>query len=80
MKALNPTPFGIRDPLFDQDVAFYPFWSSLYGWLMGVLVVSGLAVIAVYFCTRGIQVSRGASRCPDGPAVIYWSWPPSCSS
>jgi len=64
LKALNPTPFGIRDPLFDQDVAFYvfrlPLWSSLYGWLMGVLVVSGLAVIAVYFCTRGIQVSPGA--------------------
>ena len=64
LKALNPTPFGIRDPLFDQDVAFYvfrlPLWSSLYGWLMGVLVVSGLAVMAVYFCTRGIQVSPGA--------------------
>jgi uncharacterized membrane protein (UPF0182 family) len=64
LKALNPTPFDIRDPLFDQDVAFYvfrlPLWTSLYGWLMGVLVVSGLAVIAVYFCTRGIQVSPGA--------------------
>jgi len=63
LKALNPTPFGIRDPLFDQDVAFYvfrlPLWTSLYDWLMGVLVVSGLAVIAVYFCTRGIQVSPG---------------------
>ena len=41
LKALNPTPFGIRDPLFDQDVAFYRFWSSLYGWLMGVLVCLG---------------------------------------
>jgi hypothetical protein len=66
LKALNPTPFGIRDPLFDQDVAFYvfrlPLWNSLYGWLMGVLILSGLAVIAVYFCTRGIQVSpRGVS-------------------
>jgi uncharacterized membrane protein (UPF0182 family) len=64
LKALNPTPFGIRDPLFDQDVAFYvfqlPLWSSLYGWLMGVLVLSGLASIAVHFCTRGIQVSPGA--------------------
>src|SRR5580765_8845228 len=60
LKALNPTPFGIRDPLFDQDVAFYvfrlPLWSSLYGWLMGVLILSGLATIAVSFCTRGIQV------------------------
>jgi len=61
LKALYPTPFGVRDPLFDQDVAFYvfrlPLWSSLYGWLMGSLVLSGVAVIAVYFCTRGIQLS-----------------------
>lgn len=66
LKALSPTPFGIRDPLFDQEVAFYvfrlPLWSSLYGWLMGVLILSGLATIAVSFCTRGIQVSsRGVS-------------------
>jgi uncharacterized membrane protein (UPF0182 family) len=64
LKALNPTPFGIRDPLFDQDVAFYvfrlPLWNSLYGWLMAVLILSGLATVAVYFCTRGIQVSPGA--------------------
>ncbi len=64
LKALNPTPFGIRDPLFDQEVAFYvfrlPLWSSLYGWLMGVLVLSGLAAIVVHFGTRGIQVSPGA--------------------
>jgi uncharacterized protein len=64
LKALNPTAFGIRDPLFDQEVAFYvfrlPLWSSLYGWLMGVLILSGLATIAVSFCTRGIQVSSSA--------------------
>ncbi|MBI2217674.1 MAG: UPF0182 family protein [Candidatus Rokubacteria bacterium] len=61
LKALNPTPFGIRDPLFAQDVAFYvfelPLWRSVYSWLMGVLILSGLAAIAVYFCVRGIQVS-----------------------
>ncbi len=61
LKALNPTPFGIRDPLFDHEVAFYvfelPLWSSLYGWLMRVLILSGLATVAVSFCTRGIQVS-----------------------
>jgi uncharacterized membrane protein (UPF0182 family) len=63
LKALNPTPFGIRDPLFDHDVAFYvfqlPLWSSLYGWLMTVLILSGLAVTAVYFSARGIQISPG---------------------
>jgi hypothetical protein len=64
LKALNATPFGIRDPLFDRDVAFYvfqlPLWNSLYGWLMGVLILSSLATVAVCFCTRSIQVSPGA--------------------
>jgi uncharacterized membrane protein (UPF0182 family) len=63
LKALNPTPFGIRDPLFDRDVAFYvfqlPLWNSLYGWLMRALVFSGLAAVAVYLCTRGIGISSG---------------------
>lgn len=61
LRALNPTPFGVRDPLFDRDVAFYvfqlPLWNSLYSWLMGVLVFSGLAAVAVYVCTRGMWIS-----------------------
>jgi hypothetical protein len=61
LKALNPTPFGVRDPLFGQDVAFYvfrlPLWNSLYHWLMGSVIVSGLAATAVHFCTRGLQIS-----------------------
>jgi uncharacterized membrane protein (UPF0182 family) len=61
LKALNATPFGVRDPLFDQEVAFYvfrlPLWNSLYSWLMVSLIVSGLAATAVHFCTRGIQIS-----------------------
>jgi uncharacterized protein len=61
LKALNPTPFGVRDPLFGQDVAFYvfrlPLWNSLYSWLMVSLIVSGLAATAVHFGTRGIQIS-----------------------
>jgi hypothetical protein len=63
LKALNSTPFGIRDPLFEQEVAFYvfqlPLWSSLYGWLMTVLILSALATIAVSFSTRGIQILSG---------------------
>ena len=64
LKALTPTPFDIRDPLFDQDAAFYvfqlPLWNSLYGWLMRVLILSGVAATAVHFGTRSIQVSPGA--------------------
>jgi uncharacterized protein len=72
LKALNPTPFGIRDPLFEREVAFYvfqlPLWNSLCGWLMAVLILSGLATIAVSFCTRGIQVlSSGVSILSTDP-------------
>src|SRR6185369_17584458 len=41
--------------------AFYvfrlPLWNSLYRWLMGSLIVSGLAATVVYFSTRAIQIS-----------------------
>jgi uncharacterized protein len=61
LQAWYPTPFGIQDPLFNRDVAFYvfqlPLWNSLYGWGMGVLVFAGLAAVAVYVATRGIRVS-----------------------
>ncbi|HTY81014.1 MAG TPA: UPF0182 family protein [Candidatus Bathyarchaeia archaeon] len=75
LKALNPTPFGIQDPLFGQEVAFYvfqlPLWNSLYGWLMGSLVVSGLAATAVHFATRGIQISpTGLSISPRARAHL----------
>src|SRR2546428_76959 len=44
LKALNPTPFGIWDPLFDQEVAFYvfrlPLWSSAA--VVGVAMVGGV--------------------------------------
>ena len=60
LKALNPTRFGVRDPLFDQDVGFYvfrlPLWNFLYHWLMGSVIVSGLAATAVHLCTRGVQI------------------------
>src|SRR5581483_5260583 len=60
LKALNPTAFGIQDPLFERDVAFYmfglPLWTALYAWLLTVLVLSALAAAAVYVGTGGIQV------------------------
>ena len=84
LKALNPTPFGIRDPLFDQDVSFYvfrlPLWNSLYGWLMVSLAVSGLAVIAVYFCPARSSSRHRESRSPDAAVRISWFSLASCSS
>jgi len=83
LKALNPTPFGIRDPLFDQEVAFYvfrlPLWSSLYGWLRS----SPSLVWPRSPCTSAPGAFRsppGVSRSPDGPGVTSWPWLPCCSS
>jgi len=64
LQALHATPFGVRDPLFGRDVAFYvfqlPLWNSIYGWLWGVLLLTSLAVVATYLCTRGIRLgTRG---------------------
>ena len=85
LKALNPTPFGIRDPLFDQEVAFYvfqlPLWSSLYGWLMGVLIFSGLATIAVSFCHPGHSgLAQWCLDLPTDPGPPPAHWRPSCLS
>lgn len=64
LKAWHATPFGLRDPLFDRDVAFYvfqlPLWNALYGWLIAVLCLTGVAVVVVCLCTRSIRVA------PDG--------------
>ncbi|HWO71990.1 MAG TPA: UPF0182 family protein, partial [Dehalococcoidia bacterium] len=49
---LEATPFGIADPQSGRDVGFYvlklPALRFLYGWLMGVAVLSVLAAAALY--------------------------------
>ena len=48
----HPTAFGISDPIFGRDVAFYvfslPFYLFLKNWLMGFVVVSGVVAALVY--------------------------------
>src|SRR3989454_2243193 len=48
LKALNPTPFGIRDPLFDRDVAFGAGYSDVHAQLpvqKALLVLAGLVAV-----------------------------------
>ena len=44
--------FGVSDPIFGRDVAFYvfslPFYMFLKNWLIGFLVFSGIAAVLVY--------------------------------
>lgn len=50
---LNRVPFGVADPYFGQDVAFYvfvmPMLRLVQGWLVGLTVLTLLASAALYF-------------------------------
>lgn len=55
---LKGEDFGSTDAVFGLDIGFYvnrlPFLQSFTNWLFMVLIVSMLAVLAVYFLRRGI--------------------------
>ncbi len=57
LRYLNQQPFGVLDPIFSQDVAFYvfalPVYRLLQGWLMEVLILTLLGTAAVYL---GVQL------------------------
>ncbi len=59
LRFFNATPFGVSDPLFNQDIGFYvfqlPFLNHLYGWLMTVLILTTLATALIYFVRRCFQ-------------------------
>ena len=52
LRYLNATPFGVADPIFGRDVAFFVFTLPLYrfihGWLTGLIVLTLLAGVSVY--------------------------------
>src|SRR5690606_29601074 len=52
LQYLNREPFGIDDPQFGRDIGFHvftlPFLRFAYGWLMGVAVLTTLAVSTLY--------------------------------
>ena len=59
LRALNVSSFGKVDALFGRDVGFYvftlPALHYAQGWLIGVLVMSGLAAGAVYGLAISLQ-------------------------
>jgi uncharacterized membrane protein (UPF0182 family) len=65
LKLMNSVPFGITDPVFDKDVAFYvftmPALHTIQGWLMGAAIVLAIFSFGVYFLVYSI---RGANPVP----------------
>jgi uncharacterized membrane protein (UPF0182 family) len=69
---LNPTPFGVQDPLFMRDIGFYvfqfPFLMHLNGWLKFVLIVTAVATGFVYLVRRSfLFIPPGSGRSPGRP-------------
>ena len=58
LRFLKASPFGIKDPMFGRDIGFYvfqlPFLHQVYGYLMGVLVMTSLATGFVYLMRRSL--------------------------
>jgi uncharacterized membrane protein (UPF0182 family) len=66
---LNPTSFGLEDPLFNKDLGFFvfqlPALRTLYNWLMTALALSLVVTAAIYVLYRGVQYSpRGIFLAP----------------
>jgi uncharacterized membrane protein (UPF0182 family) len=49
---LHQTPFGVADPIFSRDIAFYlftlPFLETINGWLMGLIVTAFIIALIIY--------------------------------
>ncbi len=56
LRFMHAVPFGVADPIFSRDIGFYvfqlPFLNQIYGWLMLVFILSGIAAVFVYFLRR----------------------------
>jgi uncharacterized membrane protein (UPF0182 family) len=67
----NAQPFGVTDPLFGQDVAFYvfqlPLWRRGLSWLLGVLLLTLFATALVYFLGRVLVLTA------RGPVITAWA-------
>ena len=62
LRFFNGQPFGITDPVFNKEIAFYvfslPFLNMLRGWLLGALIVTLLGTTGVYFLSHMVQRLR----------------------
>ncbi len=74
LRFLNSVPFNQTDPQFNKDISFYvftlPVFHFIQGWLIGAVVVTLLAVVAVYFVNFSL---RGMNFTFDIPVRIHAS-------
>ena len=68
---VNRVPFGVNDPLFNQDVGYYVFELPIYqfvqGWLMSLLLVAIIGVVPIYLINQLPDIQRGSWRLAEAP-------------
>jgi len=57
---LNQVSFGVKDPLFDHDLAYYffnlPLFEAIYGYLLGLVLLTIIAVGLIYIITVTVEL------------------------
>jgi uncharacterized protein len=70
---LHQVPFGVRDPIFGRDVAFYvfslPAYQAVYDWLFLWLFIALLVAAAGYYLDLAPLAMRGVWAIPPGVRV-----------
>ncbi|GMQ94252.1 MAG: UPF0182 family protein [Acidimicrobiia bacterium] len=66
----NGVPFGVVDPVFQNDISRYvfglPLYRDVYGWMFQLLLITTLVVIAAHYLNGGIKIGTPGQRTSDG--------------
>ncbi|MGH7278395.1 MAG: UPF0182 family protein, partial [Candidatus Rokuibacteriota bacterium] len=66
----NATPFGILDPLFGRDLAFFvftvPLWRLVHGWGTALVVATIVLTLVVYVLQRSLVLTTRGPRLAAG--------------
>ncbi len=71
----NHQSFGVKEPLFDQDISFYvfrlPFAEFVVNWLFGALVLITIVTAAIHYLNGGIRLQvQGRKVTPQAKAHL----------
>ncbi|MDI6891370.1 MAG: UPF0182 family protein [Actinomycetota bacterium] len=62
LRFLNQTPFGLSDPIFKRDIAFYvfslPLLKYIWAWLLVSLIITTVVAVLVHWFDGAIRVRR----------------------
>ena len=62
----NGVPFGVTDPIFNNDISLYvfglPLYRDIYGWLFQLLLITTLVVVAAHYLNGGIKIASPGEK------------------